>query len=207
MADDGRIEVIRKETVYHGYVRVDRYQLRHRLFHGGMSGELTREVGERGHAVAVLPYDPKRDEVVLVEQFRIGPFAHGGEPWQLQIIAGIIDPGEAREDVVRRESLEEADLTLGELIEILSFYVSPSALSEHITVYCARADADGVGGVHGLADEGEDIRVLAMPFADAMTALAEGRIQASPAIIALQWLALNRADLRRRWHDDAGASA
>ncbi len=195
------VEIIDKSTAYQGHYRVDRYRLRHTRFAGGWGREIDREVLERGHAVAVLPYDPGADAVVLIEQFRIGAYLHGGgdSPWLLEIVAGLFDADEGPEEVARREAAEEAGLELGELVPVAAFYTSPGAVTEHIEVYCARVDSRGAGGIHGLEEEGEDIRVLVMPFAEAMAALAAGRIRNSPALVALQWLALNREDLRARW--------
>lgn len=191
------VHVLAQETVFQGYFRVDRYQLRHRLFGGGWSRPFQRELFERGHAAAVLPYDPQRDVVMLIEQFRIGPYAHGGSPWQIEIVAGILHGDETAADVARREALEEAGCRLGpELLPVAAYYMSPGAVSEHLTLYCALTDLGGVGGIHGVADEDEDIRVHVVPFAQAVDWLAAGRIQNSPAIIALQWLALNRARLQ-----------
>jgi ADP-ribose pyrophosphatase len=191
------VELLHRETVFQGYFRVDRYRLRHRLFGGGWSRPLQRELFERGHAAAVLPYDPQRDSVLLIEQFRIGPYAHGGSPWQIEIVAGIIHDAETAADVARREALEEAGCSIGpELLPIAAYYMSPGAVSEHLTLYCAPTDLTGAGGIHGVADEDEDIRVHVIPFATALEWLAAGRIQNSPAIIALQWLALNRTRLQ-----------
>jgi ADP-ribose pyrophosphatase len=193
------VRVIEKTAAYEGYLRIDRYRLRHRLFEGGWSGTVTREVFERGHAAAVLPYDPTRDEVVLIEQFRIGALAAGRAPWLIEVVAGIIEPGERPEDVVRREALEEAGCEVGELAEIAHVLTSPGGASQTTAIYCGRADATGIGGIHGLAEEGEDIRVSTAPFAQAWDMVRAGRIQDSTTLIALQWLALNRADLRPHW--------
>lgn len=194
---DRDVDVLAQETVFQGYFRVDRYRLRHRLFGGGWSRPIQREVFERGHAAAVLPYDPQRDAVLLIEQFRIGPYAHGGSPWQLEIVAGIIHADETPADVARREALEEAGCRLGpRLLPVAAYYMSPGAVSEHLTLYCALTDLAGAGGIHGVLDEDEDIRVHVVAFQQAMDWLAAGRIQNSPAIIALQWLALNRSGLR-----------
>jgi ADP-ribose pyrophosphatase len=188
-----------RETAYQGYFRVDRYRLRHRRFDGTWSRTLTREVFERGHAAGVLPYDPERDVVVLIEQFRMGPYAHGGSPWQVEVIAGIIHAGETAEQVARREALEEAGCTLGVCERIAGFYMSPGAVSEHLTLYCARADTTGVGGVHGLPEEDEDIRVRVLPLDQALAWADAGRIQNSPALIGLLWLARARRRLRTAW--------
>ena len=202
MADmDRKVDVIERTTVFQGYYRVDAYRLRHSLHQGGMGAEIRREVLERGHAVLVVPYDPVRDEVVLIEQFRIGPFARSDQPWCLEVVAGGIEEGEELEDVVRREAMEEASIELDNITHALDCFTSPGAVSEHISIYCARTDAATAGGVHGLAEEGEDIKVVVMPFADVMAALDDGRINAAPAIVALQWLALHREQIRRQWLD------
>ena len=191
------VEVLARETVFQGYFRVDRYTLRHRLFRGGWSRPIQRELFERGHAAAVLPYDPKRDRVLLIEQFRIGPYAHGGSPWQIEIVAGILHEGESPAELARREALEEAGCVLSsELLPVAAYYMSPGAVSEHLTLFCALTDLADAGGIHGLEDEDEDIRVHVPSFDEAMAWLAAGRIQNSPAIIALQWLALHRSRLR-----------
>jgi ADP-ribose pyrophosphatase len=196
--NQGAVELHGREPVFQGYFRVDKYRLRHRLFAGGWGKELSREVFERGHAVAVLPYDPRQDRVVLIEQFRIGPYACGEPPWLLEIVAGIIDPGESPENVARRELREEAGVGAVRALEpICRYYASPGGSTETVQLYCALIDAGGVGGVHGLQDEGEDIRVHVMDFSAAIAALHDGRIDSATPIIALQWLALNRDRLRR----------
>ena len=199
--DRDDVKVLKQETVYQGYYRLDRYELRHRLFAGGFGAAIDREVLERGDAVAVLPYDPVRDEVVMIEQFRIGGYVNGEASWMLEIPAGAIDDGEDAEEAARREALEEADLRLSRLWPVLRYYSSPGTLSERIIVYCAPVDATGAAGIHGLDHENEDIRVVAVPFADAMAAMDDGQIVASPAVIALQWLALNRDRLRSEHRD------
>jgi ADP-ribose pyrophosphatase len=193
------VELIERETPYQGYFRIDRVTLRHELFAGGMSEPLTREVFERGHAAAVLPYDPERDAVVLIEQFRIGAYAAGRDPWLIEIVAGIVEDGETPRDVALRELGEEAGLTADLVEPIGEVMLSPGGTSETIALLCARADASGANGIHGLADEHEDIRVTAVPFADALAAVERGDVVSAPAIIALQWLALNRDRLRERW--------
>lgn len=196
-ADD--VRVLACDTVFQGYFRVDRYRLKHRRHDGGWTEELTREVFERGHAVGVLPYDPLRDEVVLIEQFRVGAHAAGWMPWQLEVVAGIIDKGETAEEVARRESLEEAGLTLLELAPISDFLVSQGAVSETVRLFCGRVDATGAGGIHGLEHEGEDIKVVVVPFAELPALLAENKVTNATGLVALQWLLLNRDALRGHW--------
>lgn len=194
-----RVEVETREVCHDGVFRLERYRLRHALFRGGMSAPLTRELFERGHAVAVLPYDPRADAVVLIEQFRVGALQRFGGPWLIEIVAGMIDGQEAPESVARREALEEAGLRLGRLESICRFYVSPGGTSESIQLFCGEVDAAVAGGVHGLAEEGEDIRVFGEPADAALARLDRGEIDSASPVIALQWLALNRARLRREW--------
>ena len=199
LADDA-IEIIARETVWRGFFRVDRYRLCHRLFSGAWSAEISREVLERGSAAAVLLYDPDRDAVVLVEQFRLAAHLAGFAAWQTEIVAGIIAPGTAAPDVARRESVEEAGLAvIGDLVPVHRFLSSPGGTTESVTLFCGRVDSRGAGGIHGLADEHEDIRVIVKSYAEAMAMLADGKIDNGFALLALHWLARNREDIRRRW--------
>ncbi len=196
---DKNIEIIYKTTCYQGFFRIDRYRLRHRLFNGEWGSAITRELFERGHAAAVLPYDPIRDEVILIEQFRIGALNAPGGPWLTEIIAGIIEENEAPEDVVKRESVEEANCIITDLVPLYDYLVSPGGMTERIALYCGRVDTTHAGGIHGAIDEGEDIKVHVVSRETALSYLQTGRINSASAIIALQWLALNREKLLRQW--------
>jgi ADP-ribose diphosphatase len=197
--DRSDVEVIARRTVYSGYARIDELRLRHRRFGGGWGKEVVREVIERGRAVAVLPYDPQRDELVLIEQFRPGALDAGCPPWVVEVVAGIIGEGETAEEVARREAVEEAGVALGELVPICDALASPGILTERVAVFCGRADTAGAGGIYGLDHEGEDIRAFVVGFEAAMAMLAGGEIANMMAVVALQWLALNREMLRQRW--------
>lgn len=197
--DDRGVEVLKREVCFQGHFRLVRVTLRHTLHRGGWSGSLVREVFERGHAATVLPYDAERDEVVLIEQFRPGALDEPAGAWTIEAVAGIIDGAETAEATVRREALEESGCRLTELVAVGDILASPGCMTETFKVFVGRTSAAGIGGVHGLAGEGEDIRVLVVPFDVAVRWLAEGRIRTSHTVIALQWLALNRAGLRARW--------
>lgn len=192
-------EILDVETVWKGFFRVDRLRLRHRLFAGGWGQPIIREVFERGHAAALLPYDPMRDEVVLIEQFRTGALTAGAYPWLVEIVAGIIEEGESAEDVVRRETVEEAGCEVTEVVPVMDVFTTPGGSSERIAIFIGRVDARGVGGIHGLADEGEDIRVFTESLDAALERMASGGINNLIAVAALQWLALNRGEVRRNW--------
>lgn len=196
---DPRVEVLEKTTPFKGYFQVDRYRLRHRKFDGGWTDEMTREIFERGHAAAVLLYDPARDVVVLIEQFRPGAYAAGLEPWLVEVVAGIIEEGETPEEVVRREAVEEAGCTVTDLRPIGRFLATPGGSSETVELFCGRCDSRGAGGIHGLDHEQEDIRVLALGRQEALQRLAAGGITNLPAVVALQWLALNYTEIGSIW--------
>ncbi len=193
------VEISEREVCFSGFYQLDRLQLRHRQFAGGMGPVLSRELFVRRDAVCVLPYDPQRDCVVLIEQFRIGALDKSASPWLLELVAGLIDDGEQPEQVALREAIEEADLALTSLWPITQYYPSPGGSDERVHLFVGRCDSEGAGGVHGLADEGEDIRVHVWPLEDALDAVKDGRIDNAASIIALQWLALNRAEVRGLW--------
>jgi len=198
MAND-TVELLGKEAVYSGYFRIDRFRLRYSLYEGGMSEEVVREVFERGQVAAVLMVDPDRDTVVLIEQFRPGPYAAGDHPWLVEIVAGIIEGNESAQDMAVREAKEEANCDVSDLFPIMRFFTSPGASTECVTLFCGRVDSSKAGGVHGLDEECEDIRVMVTPVREAASMLKDGRIVNAKTVIALQWLAANYENLKSRW--------
>ncbi|MFT5392767.1 MAG: ADP-ribose pyrophosphatase [Gammaproteobacteria bacterium] len=193
------VDLVDKTVTYEGFFRVIRYLFRHRLFGGGLSEVLSREVLDRGAVVGVLPVDVKRDQVVLVEQFRSGAFAAGWDPWLLECVAGMVEAGEAPEDVARRESLEESGCTLGRLRLVARYLSSPGGTNETMTLFCGEVDASTAAGVHGLASEGEDIRVHVYTVAQAIELLEQGKVSNAKTVVALQWLALHYDALKAEW--------
>ena len=197
--DANDVEILEEETLFQGFFSVRGLTLRHRCFDGGWTESFTREVFMRNDATCVLPYDPVLDQVVLLEQFRAGALGRDSSPWLLEIVAGIDEREATPEQTARREAQEEAGLALGRLEHICDYLASPGGSNELVHLYCASVDSRGAGGVHGLDHENEDIRVCPMTYAQAQEALASGRIWNAPAIMALQWLALNRERLRAAW--------
>jgi ADP-ribose pyrophosphatase len=191
-----QFEILDEVPVYRGFFNLTRYRLRHSLFRGGWSDAIDRELFHRGRCVAVIPYDPVTDHVVLIEQFRIGALHHLRHPWLLEIVAGAVEPGESPEDVAHREAGEESGCVLKRLIRIFEFYTTPGGCSERLTLFCGLVDARDLGGHWGLAEEQEDILVRVVEFEEAIRLLNAGTIDSAIPIIALQWLALHRAELR-----------
>ncbi|SFP76787.1 ADP-ribose pyrophosphatase [Geopseudomonas sagittaria] len=196
---DLKVEIVEREACFRGFYALDRVHLRHELFSGGMGPLISRELFVRHDAVCVLPYDPLRDAVVLIEQFRVGALDKSAHPWLLELVAGLIDKDEVPEEVARREAMEEAGLTLGELWPVTAYYPSPGGSDERVHLYVGRCDSSGAGGIHGLVEEGEDIRVLVLSLDEALAAMEAGRLDNAASIIALQWLALHRERVRQTW--------
>lgn len=194
-----KIEITRRENCFTGFYKVDKLFLRHELFAGGMCKEISRELFVRHDAVCVLPYDPVRDEVVLIEQFRVGAMNKVGNPWLVELVAGLIDKDESPEEVAHREAEEEAGLTFQGLWPIAKYFPSPGGSDEYVHLYLGRCESIGAGGLHGLEEEGEDIRVRVWAFEDALQAVRDGKIINAAALIAIQWLALNREEVRGLW--------
>ncbi len=198
-ADEGDLDVIRRWQPYGNFFAVEEFDLRFRRFDGGMSTEVNRAVFISADAAVVLPYDPARDRVLLIEQFRMGPLARGDrQPWLLEAIAGRIDGGETPEAAAHREAMEEAGLVLQELLPATHYYPSPSAKSEYLYNYIGIADLpDGSAGIGGVPGEAEDIRAHLMPFADLLDLVDTGEITAGPLVLLTYWLAVRRDALRR----------
>ncbi|MBF9001610.1 ADP-ribose diphosphatase [Vibrio nitrifigilis] len=192
------LEILSKETLFQGFFRMVKYRFKHRLFEGGWSQPIEREMFVRGIAAAVLPYDPVTDSVVIIEQIRVGALEHA-HPWQLEIVAGILDRDEEPEEIVRREAQEEAGITIGNVERITAYYPSSGGCNEKLEVYVGEVDASLAKGIHGLDYEGEDIKVHVINREQAYQLVREGRIENGASIIALQWLQLNYETLRKQW--------
>ena len=192
-------ELIEREPCFHGFFKMDRFHFRHKKFNGGWTGVVGREVFVRGDATCLIPYDPVAQKVVLLEQFRVGAVLEDQNPWLIELVAGINDKDETPEALAHREAKEEAGLELISLEPICKYLVSPGGTTEKIHLFCAQVDSTGIGGIFGLDEEDEDIKVHVVAVEDAFAMLKSGLINNAPAIIALQWLELNKDRLDEQW--------
>lgn len=197
------VEMIATEPLYRGFFSLTRYRFRHRLFDGSMSGEVQREIFERGHAAILLPYDPQLDNVVLVEQIRIAASETSPTPWLLELVAGMIEPGESVEQVAQREGLEEAGISVKRHKQVMSYLASPGGTSERSSIVVGEVDSSTASGVHGLPEEHEDIRVHVVSREQAYQWVEDGTIDNAASVIALQWLQLHYLSLRNEWLQNA----
>lgn len=193
------VDILSKQSLYHGFFNMTKITFRHKLFNGGWSENIDRELFERGHAVALLPYDPITDKVILIEQVRVGAL-ESDNPWQYEIVAGMIDKDQTSEQVAIREADEEAGIKVSNLEKISSFYPSSGGCTEKLDVFIGFTDASKATGIHGLDDENEDIRVHVFTREEAYALVTSGIIENAASIIALQWLELNISRLRSQWN-------
>lgn len=193
--DKSDVTISAIETKYQGFFKLNEYQLSHKLFSQKQSKTFTREIFERGDAVVVMLYDPEKDTLLLLEQFRPGVLRANGTPWMLEFIAGMFDDNESPIDVAVREAKEEANIELKpeSIKPIMKYFSSPGGTSECIYLHWATFDSSKVlsGSVHGLAHENEDIMLHLVSRNDALALLATGKISNAATVIGLQWLAIN----------------
>lgn len=194
------VKIISKEVLHRGYCRVERYVLQNRLFSGEWSEPYAREILRRLNAAAVLPYDPVLNKVVMIEQFRIGAlWLQSGNPWILELVAGVADKNEHLEKLAVREVKEEVGLDVLALTPVYHYLSSPGGSSEEISLFCAKVDAAKAPRFAGVKEENEDIKVHVFDVKEAFDKVASGLINNDIAIIALQWLELNLTKIRTMW--------
>ena len=197
--DDPKVRVTGRQTAFDGFNRLDILEYACRLHEGGWSDKLEREVLVHRNAVAILPYDPVLDSILLLEQFRPGAHLSGRPAWQLEPVSGMIEEGQSVAEAARAELREEAGCEIAELEPITGYLVSPGYTTEHVECFCGRIDAAGREGIFGNRDEGEDIRVHVLTLHDADAMLRSGEIGYALTIICIQWLLLNREHLQAKW--------
>ena len=192
------IEILSEQTVFNGFFKMVKLRLKHRLFGGGWTEEMSREIFKRGNAAAAILYDPEHDLIGLIEQFRSGAIDSEFGPWCLETVAGMTEEGETPEQVIRRELVEEAGIETAELKLISHYYSTPGGCSEKISLYCALCDLSDAEGYFGLADEHEDIRLHVFSAEEVFAVMLNSRANNAATIIGLQWVQLNRELLQQK---------
>jgi ADP-ribose pyrophosphatase len=193
MSDD--VEILERTTKYESHIGVDKVRLRHRQLSGDMGIPIERDLVRVPTAVGILPYDPTRDEVVLVRQFRVGVWGAGEPPWLVESVAGVIDHGEDAETTARRETMEETGCTLGELHFVCEYFSCPGIITERVKLYCGITDTASAGGNHGLAHEGEDIEAFVQPWNEAWKNVQNGQFLDAKLLLIMMWLSQKKESL------------
>lgn len=199
MIDLMQYKIQKTENVYNGFFKLNKYHLANQLFQGGWSDIYTREIFERGHAAAVLLFDRNRDKLVFVEQFRPGAISTEESPWLIELVAGMIEKNERPENVVKRETIEEAGGSILGLQKICEYLVSPGGSTERIWLYLGEIDSIKVAKYAGLDFEQEDIKIHVVSSQTAFNWLDSGRLSNAMTIIAVQWLKLHMAEKEAFW--------
>jgi ADP-ribose pyrophosphatase len=196
------VECLETEVLAEAYFRYEQLTLRTETFAGTLSPPYKREVLRSGRAVVVLLYDPVAQELILIEQFRIGAYVnHLPSAWILECVAGLVDEGETNEATARREAKEETGCDVRRLEFAGSYLSSPGLSDELVSIYVGEVDAAQAGGVHGHVAEGEDIRTVIFSVEEALAAADHGAVVNIMAQVALLWFARHGEALRRRWLD------
>lgn len=198
-SDDVKVE--HRELVYRGFFKMEKLALKHRLFEGGWTDTIDRELFVRGQAVAAVMYDPLNRLIGLIEQFRVGAIGVSPSPWLCEVVAGMTEEGEKPDDVILRELQEEAAMTPQELIPICDYFSSPGGTDESLSLFCAIGDLSRLGGIHGLKEENEDIKVLVLPENQVFSEIYTGRYNNAATLICLQWLQLHHLDIVGRYRE------
>lgn len=189
------IELKSRDIIGRGWGRIERFVFRHKRFDGSWSDEVTRDVYTIAEVVNVLPWDPTLGAVVLIEQFRTCGLVWGEPTWLFEAVAGIREEGESPEGVARREAEEEAGCRVERLHPVSTVWSSPGGYGERASLFVGESDLSGVGGIHGLAHEHEDIRAVVVPLAEAYEGTKDGRIVDTKTILLIQWLVLNHQSM------------
>lgn len=195
------VRIKHKTLLHDGFCHIERYEMQHKLFSGNWTPMYNRELMVKPSVAAALPYDPKHNKIVLIEQFRVGALGNNKTPWLIEIVAGIMDSvhNENHEQLIRREMLEETSLNIEALMPICHYLVTPGCSTENIKLFCAKVDSTKAPEFCGLAAEYEDIKIHVVATQEAFAAVRSGQINNAAAIIALQWLELNLEKVKQQW--------
>lgn len=193
------MEIVQDKIVWNGFFKMHELHIKHRKFDGNWTPQLNRELFHRGRAAAAVVYDPKLHAIGLIEQFRVGAIDSELSPWCLEVVAGVVEPDESIDDLIKRELKEEAGIHEAELIPISTYYSSPGGCNEKIHLYCALADLNAAEGNFGLDAEHEDIYFHVFPADDVFRDMLQGRTNNAATLIGLQWLQLNYERLQKEY--------
>lgn len=199
---EATIEILERKTIYKGWGHFEDITYRQRTFDGAWSDPTNRQTytpSGPGEVAAALAYDPVKDVLVLNEEFRVGGHLKGYLGWFLELSAGHVDKGEAPEQAVTRELMEETGLTAKRVEPIVNFCSCPSFYVERYYLYLAEVDSTQRRALTGEAHEGELIRTHVVPVSEALAMLDAGKIENSHLLIALHWFARHYEDIRKRW--------
>ncbi len=186
-----KFKIINNRNIYSGFFKMSEVTLKYKKFDGSWSNEVKRELFTGAQVSAVLPYDPIKKEIILIQQFRPGTISKNVGNYLEEIVAGIIDPGEDPQTAAKRECLEETGCEVRKLIPIQNYFPAPGSSESFYHLYLAEIETFKGKRIMGLKTENEDILVKSYKISEVKNKLLNGKILNGLALIALQWFFLN----------------
>ena len=186
-----KFKIINKKNIYSGFFKMNKYTLKYKKYDNSWTGEIERELFGGAQVAAVLPYDPVKKEIVLIQQFRPGTISKNSENYLDEIVAGIIDPGEDASTAARRECLEETGCEIKKLIPIQGYFPAPGSSESFYNLFLGEIHSFDGERIMGLETENEDILVKSYKLNEVRDKLNKGEITNGLTLIALQWFFLN----------------
>jgi len=186
-----RFKIFNKKKLYKGFFEINELSFIHQKYDGTWSGEIKRELFKGLQVAAVLPYDPVKKEIVLIQQFRPGVISIHKNSYLHEIVAGIIDKNEKPEKTAMRECLEETGCKINNIIPIQSYFLAPGSSESFYYLYLGEIESFNGSRIKGLKDEDEDILVSSFKVDQVRKMLNDKLIINSLTLIALQWFFLN----------------
>ena len=185
-----KYKIINKKNLYSGFFSLNKYEFTHKKHDGEWTSTLDREIFSGAHVSTLLPYDPIKKEIILIQQFRAGVLSRYDEDYLLEIVAGIIDEGENPEETAMRECFEETGCEVKKIHPIQSYFPAPGSYESYYHLYLGEIQAFDGERIKGLEKENEDILVKSFKIDEVRQMLKEKKITNGLTLIALQWFFL-----------------
>ena len=184
-------KVTNKKNLYDGFFKMNEISLKYKKYDGSWSNEIKRELFGGAQVSAVLPYDPIKKKIVLIQQFRPGTISKNTNNYLNEIVAGIIDAGESPEIAAKRECLEETGYKIKKLTPIQGYFPAPGSSESFYHLFLGEVDSKNGKKIMGLDNENEDILVESFKINQVKKMMQEGKFINGLTLIAIQWFFLN----------------
>ena len=185
-----KYKIINKKNLYSGFFSLNKYEFIHEKHNGEWTDTVGREIFSGAHVSTLLPYDPIKKEIILIQQFRAGVLSRYDEDYLYEIVAGMIDEGENPEETAARECFEETGCKVEKIYPIQSYFPAPGSSESYYHLYLGEVKAFDGERIRGLEKENEDILVKSFKIEEVRKMLKEKKINNGLTLLALQWFFL-----------------
>ena len=182
-----KYQIINKKNLYSGFFKLKKLEFVHQKHDGSWTDKVSREIFSGAHVSTLLPYDPVRKEIILIQQFRAGILSRHKENLLYEIVAGIIDKNENPDQTSIRECFEETGCDVKKLIHIQDYFPAPGSSESFYHLYLGEVESFKGTRLRGLKKENEDIMVSSFKIQEVRKMLDSKRIKNGLTLIALQW--------------------